>query len=70
MHMANSVLDSREKKLLTEDRSVKNRSKDDDFGVEGTNKTIPEPQPGAKPSAELQGTKSKFIEKSPFTRRQ
>lgn len=68
--MTNSVLDSGEKKLLTEDRAVKNRSKDEDFGVEGTNKTIAEPQPGAKPSAELQGTKSKFIEKSPFTRRQ
>ena len=40
----------------------------EDFGFEGTNKTIPVPQPDAEPAAELQGTKSKFIPKSPYTR--
>ena len=39
-----------------------------DFGLEGTNKTIPVPQPDAQPADELQGTKSKFIPKSPYTR--
>ena len=59
---------AKEEVLLSEDRAVKNRSKADEFGAEGTNNTIPEPQEGAKPMPELQGTKSKFIEKSPFTR--
>jgi hypothetical protein len=40
----------------------------DDFGLEGTNKTVPVPQPDAQPADELQGTKSKFIPKSPYTR--
>lgn len=62
-------LDADQKNSLTEKRTVKNRDEDEDFGVEGTNKTLPEPQPGAQPSAELAGTKSKFIEKSPYTRR-
>lgn len=48
------------------DAGPKRRGKD--FGLEGTNKTIPVPQPDAEPSAELQGTKSKFIPKSPYTR--
>jgi len=39
-----------------------------DFGSEGTNKTIPVPQADALPADELQGTKSKFIPKSPYTR--
>ena len=39
-----------------------------DFGREGTNKTISTPQPDAQPADELQGTKSKFIPKSPYTR--
>lgn len=39
-----------------------------DFGLEGTNKTVPAPQPDAQPADELQGTKSKFIPKSPYTR--
>ena len=39
-----------------------------DFGLEGTNKTVPVPQPDAQPADELQGTKSKFIPKSPYTR--
>jgi hypothetical protein len=37
-------------------------------GVEGTNKTVPEPKPDAEPSAELQGTASKFIPKTPYSR--
>lgn len=61
---------SSKKKLLTEERAVKNKSADETFGVEGTNKTLAEPQPGAEPSPQLQGTKAKFIEKSPYTRRQ
>jgi hypothetical protein len=39
-----------------------------DFGVEGTNKTLPVPPLDAQPSDELQGTKTKFIPKSPYTR--
>ena len=39
-----------------------------DFGFEGTNKTVPVPQPDAEPAPELQGTKSKFIPDSPYTR--
>ena len=39
-----------------------------DFGLEGTNKTTPIPQPDAQPADELQGTKAKFIPKSPYTR--
>lgn len=38
------------------------------FGFEGTNKTVPVPQSDAEPADELQGTKSKFIPKSPYTR--
>ncbi|MES2415366.1 MAG: hypothetical protein V4614_16315 [Pseudomonadota bacterium] len=38
------------------------------FGEEGTNKTMPVPQPDAEPSAELQGTKAKYIPKTPYTR--
>ena len=44
------------------------KRKGKDFGLEGTNKTIPVPQPDAQPADELQGTKSKFIPKSPYTR--
>lgn len=40
----------------------------DDFGLEGTNKTVPVPQPDAEPAEELQGTKTKFVPKSPYTR--
>ena len=42
--------------------------KGQDFGLEGTNKTVPVPQPDAQPADELQGTKSKFIPKTPYTR--
>ena len=38
------------------------------YGEEGTNKTMPIPKPDADPSPELQGTKSKFVPKSPYTR--
>ena len=46
----------------------KPKRKGEDFGLEGTNKTVPVPQPDAEPADELQGTKSKFIPKSPYTR--
>lgn len=39
-----------------------------DFGFEGTNKTVPVPEPDAQPAEELEGTKSKFVAKSPYTR--
>ena len=42
--------------------------KGQDFGLEGTNKTVPVPQPDAQPADELHGTKSKFIPKTPYTR--
>lgn len=48
------------------DSGPKRRGKD--FGFEGTNKTVPVPQPNAEPVPELQGTKSKFIPDSPYTR--
>jgi hypothetical protein len=44
------------------------RGGDAGFGEEGTNKTIPTPQPDAEPSGELQGTKSKYIPNTPYTR--
>ena len=44
------------------------RGGDAGFGEEGTNKTMPMPQPDAEPSGELQGTKSKYIPKTPYTR--
>lgn len=47
---------------------VESKRRGGDFGLEGTNKTIPAPQPGAEPSDELQGTEAKFIPKSPYTR--
>ena len=40
----------------------------EDFGLEGTNKTIPFPQPNAEPADELEGTKTKYIPRSPYTR--
>lgn len=46
----------------------KPKRKGKDFGLEGSNKTIAAPQPDAQPADELQGTKSKFIPKSPYTR--
>jgi hypothetical protein len=46
----------------------KKRGGDAGFGVEGTNKTLPVPQPDAEPTAELQGTKSKYIPKIPYKR--
>ncbi|MES2509684.1 MAG: hypothetical protein V4625_07125 [Pseudomonadota bacterium] len=44
------------------------RGSDAGFGEEGTNKTLPVPQADAEPSAELQGTKAKYIPKTPYTR--
>ena len=44
------------------------KRKGKDFGLEGTNKTVSAPQPDTQPADELQGTKSKFIPKSPYTR--
>ena len=49
-----------------EDRSDRKTADSQDFGVEGTNKTLAEPQPDATPSEELAGTASKFISKSPY----
>ena len=40
----------------------------DVYGVEGTNKTLPEPLEYAEPSSELQGTKSTYIPKAPYIR--
>jgi hypothetical protein len=37
------------------------------FGVEGTNKTRPEPVADAAPSEELEGVPGKHIPKSPYT---
>lgn len=44
------------------------RGGDAGFGEEGTNKTLPTPQADAEPSAELQGTKAKYIPETPYTR--
>jgi hypothetical protein len=38
------------------------------YGKEGTNKTVPQPEPQAKPAEELLGTPVKHAEKSPYTR--
>lgn len=48
--------------------ATKSPRKGEDFGLEGTNKTMPFPQPNAEPTGELQGTKTKFVPKSPYTR--
>jgi len=48
--------------------AARDKRKGEDFGLEGTNKTVPAPQPEAQPADELQGTKSKFVPKSPYTR--
>ena len=48
--------------------AARDKRKGEDFGLEGTNKTVPVPQPNAQPADELQGTQSKFIPKSPYTR--
>ena len=50
----------------TTDANAKRRGSD--FGLEGTNKTTPVPQPDAQPADELQGTKARFVPKSPHTR--
>ena len=38
------------------------------YGEEGSNKTMPKPQPDAQPSDELIHTTTRFIPKSPYTR--
>ncbi len=38
------------------------------FGEEGSNKTLPTPDPDAQPSDELQGTRTKYIPRTPYTR--
>ncbi|MEO7888280.1 hypothetical protein [Polaromonas sp.] len=40
-----------------------------EYGVEGTNKTLPEPKPDGQPSEELgNNVTPRHIEKSPYTR--
>lgn len=40
-----------------------------EYGVEGTNKTLPEPKPDGQPSEELgNNVPPRHIEKSPYTR--
>ena len=48
--------------------AARSQRRGQDFGFEGTNKTVAVPQPSAQPADELQGIKSKFIPKSPYTR--
>lgn len=38
------------------------------YGLEGTNKTNPVPVEGAEQAPELQGVRSKYIPKTPYTR--
>lgn len=38
------------------------------FGEEGSNKTLPTPDADAQPSDELQGTRTKYIPRTPYTR--
>lgn len=54
--------------VKTANPAARDKRKGEDFGLEGTNKTVPVPQPDAQPADELQGIKSKFIPKSPYTR--
>lgn len=53
---------------LSSTPASKAKRRGSDFGLEGSNKTVPVPQPDVQPADELQGTKSKFIPKSPYTR--
>ena len=50
-------------------RSDRKTAGSEDYGVEGSNKTIAEPQEGATPSDELAGTPTKNIPGSPFKSR-
>lgn len=50
------------------DPASKHPRKGDEFGLEGTNKTISAPLPNAAPAEELEGTKTKYIPSSPYTR--
>lgn len=44
------------------------RPRSADYGKEGTNKTVPLPEPDARASEELSGTPVRHAEKSPYTR--
>ncbi|MDB5890328.1 MAG: hypothetical protein JWP47_1159 [Polaromonas sp.] len=50
-------------------RSDRKTADSPDFGVEGTNKTLPEPEPNAQPSGELTGAPTKHIADSPYKSR-
>lgn len=50
----------------TENRAERGGSAE--FGEEGTNKTVPAPDADAQPSDDLQGTRTKYIPKTPYTR--
>ena len=60
--------DTNPKAVKKADPAARIKRKGQDFGLEGTNKTVPAPQLGAHPSDELQGTKSKFVPKTPYSR--
>ena len=60
--------DGNPKAVKKADPAARTKRKGQDFGLEGTNKTVPVPQSDADPADELQGTRSKFIPKSPYTR--
>ena len=65
MGMAKKTSDSPVPAPKEEKRSERGGSAD--FGREGTNKTLPVPEAKAEPAAELQGTKAKYIPKTPYT---
>lgn len=50
------------------DPAAKHPRRGEEFGLEGTNKTISVPLPNASPVEELEGTKTKYIPSSPYTR--
>ncbi|MEC5213770.1 hypothetical protein RCH06_002324 [Polaromonas sp. CG_9.5] len=50
------------------DPASKHPHRGEEFGLEGTNKTISVPLPNAAPAEELEGTKTKYIPSSPYTR--
>jgi len=57
------------KNLNLSERTDRKNADSPDFGVEGTNKTLPEPDVHAEPSLELAGTPAKNIPSSPFMSR-
>ena len=60
--------DGNHKAVKAANPAARTKRKGQDFGLEGTNKTVPVPQADAQPADQLQGTKSKFIPKTPYTR--